>query len=270
MTVGTAEAPTARKVLVSTKDRVGSIVFNNPEKRNAVSLEMWDMTAQALKEFAADPDVRVVVLSGAGGKAFISGADISKFESERASQEAVANYTAVQDRLYETIRNFDKPLIAKIQGYCMGGGAGLAVACDLRICSDNSKFGIPAAKLGVGYSYNAIARLVSLVGPAFAREIFLTGRQFSAQEAYEMGLVNRVVPETDLDAYVDAYAADIGANAPLTIQAARYAILQVLTDETKRDVDGVKKRIDACIESQDYIEGRTAFMEKRKPQFKGT
>ena len=169
-----AEAPAAAKILSSKKDRIGSIVFNNPEKRNAVSLEMWDMTAKALQDFAADPEVRVVVLSGAGGKAFISGADISKFESERASQEAVANYTAVQERLYETIRNYDKPLIAKIQGYCMGGGAGLAVACDLRICSDNSRFGIPAAKLGVGYSYNAITRLVHLVGPAFAREIFLT------------------------------------------------------------------------------------------------
>jgi enoyl-CoA hydratase len=269
MNVATAQVLAAEKVLVSTKGQVGSIVFNNPEKRNAVSLEMWDMTEKALTAFAADPDVRAVVLSGAGGKAFVSGADISKFESERASQEAVANYTAVQERLYETIRNFDKPLIAKIQGYCMGGGAGLAVACDLRICSDNSKFGIPAAKLGVGYAYNAISRLVALVGPAFAREIFLTGRQFSAQEAYEMGLVNRVVPEAELDAYVDAYVADIAANAPLTIQAARYAILQALTDETNRDVAGVKRRIDACIESQDYIEGRTAFMEKRKPQFKG-
>lgn len=257
------------KVLSGKKGRVGSIIFNNPEKRNAVSMEMWQRVGELLTEFSADDEVRVVVLSGAGGKAFVSGADISKFEDERASKEAVAKYTATQDRMYEIIRDFQKPIIAKIHGYCIGGGTGLAVACDLRICSDSSKFGIPAAKLGIGYNYNAVKRLVDLVGPAFAREIFLTGRQFSAAEAYEMGLVNRVVPEAELESYVEKYADDISENAPLTIQAARYSILQVVTPESERDLAGCAARIQRCIESQDYIEGRTAFMDKRKPKFTG-
>lgn len=264
-----AEAILSDKIQWSKNGRIGSIVFNNPEKRNAVSLEMWATVGHVLSRFAADDEVRVVVLSGAGGKAFVSGADISKFDSERATKEGVAKYAATQDRMYEIIRDYEKPLIAKIQGYCIGGGAGLAVACDLRICSEGSKFGIPAAKLSVGYGYNAVKRLVDLVGPAFAREIFLTGRQFSASEAYEMGFVNRIVPEAELDAYVDKYAQDIADNAPLTIRAARYSIQQVLTDESRRDIAGCLQRIEACIESQDYVEGRRAFMEKRKPVFTG-
>jgi enoyl-CoA hydratase/carnithine racemase len=270
MAVGEAESgPEADKVLAGKKGRAGSITFNNPEKRNAVSLRMWQRVGELLTQFATDDDVRVVVMSGAGGKAFVSGADISKFESERAGEEAAAKYTATQDRMYEIIRNFDKPIIAKIDGYCIGGGVGLAVTCDMRICSDRSTFSIPAAKLGIGYNYKAIGRLVDLVGPAFAREIFLTGRMFSAVASYEMRLVKRFVPDAELDSYVETYAEGISQNAPLTIQAARYAITQIMTPESERDIDGCAERIKRCTESHDYVEGRRAFMEKRKPGFTG-
>ncbi len=174
-------------VLWSKDNGIGALVFNNPSKRNAVSLDMWKETLRILEQFARDKDIRVVVLTGAGDKAFVSGADISKFETERASQEAVEAYTAVIEAVYETIYRFDKPVIAKIRGYCLGGGVGLAAACDVRICSQNARFGIPAARLGNGYAYKNIKRLVDLVGPAFAKEIFLTARQFGARESYEKG-----------------------------------------------------------------------------------
>src|SRR5262249_5923307 len=190
------------KMLSRRDGRVGYVIFNNPERHNAVSLEMWARTAEILEEFGKDDDVRVVVITGAGGKSFVSGADISKFESERASMEATKIYNASVAKANETIADFPKPTIAMIRGYCIGGGLGLAVCCDLRICSDNSKFGIPAAKLGLGYSYPGVKRLTDIVGPAFAKEIFFTARQFDAEEARVMGLVNRILPAEELEAYV--------------------------------------------------------------------
>ena len=162
--------------------------------------------------------MRVVVLTGAGGKAFVSGADISKFESERSSKEAIDRYNESVDKANTAIYEFPKPTIAMIRGYCIGGGVGLALCCDLRICSDNSKFGVPAAKLGLGYGFKGIKKLVDVVGPSFAKEIFFTARQFTAAEAQQMGLVNRVLPADDLEKYVKDYADTIGGNAPLTVE----------------------------------------------------
>ena len=178
---------------------VGYLIFNNPERHNAVSLDMWEAAAGILADFAADKAIRVVVLTGAGGKAFVSGADISKFESERSSKEAIDRYNVAVDKANTAVYEFPKPTIAMIRGYCIGGGVGLALCCDLRICSDNSKFGVPAAKLGLGYGYNGIKKLVDVVGPSFAKEIFFTARQFTAAEALAMGLVNRVLPEAELE-----------------------------------------------------------------------
>jgi enoyl-CoA hydratase/carnithine racemase len=256
------------KMLSSKVGHVGTITFNNPARHNAVSREMWETTGKMLEAFAADDDVRVVVLTGAGGKAFVAGADISKFESERATQEGIARYNATSERLHQIIQEFPKPLIAKIRGYCIGGGLGLAVNCDIRICSDNSKFGIPAAKLGLGYAYGGTKRLVDTVGIAFAKEIFFTAKQFTAREAYEMGLVNRVVPEADLDAVVQDYADTIGNNAPLTVKTAKFTIRQ--TVEPQPDLARAAEMMKQCFASNDYIEGRRAFMEKRKPKFTGT
>ncbi len=258
------------KMLSRKEGRVGYLIFNNPERHNAVSLEMWEAAAHILDGFAKDNDIRVVVLTGAGGKAFVSGADISKFDSERATKEAVARYNGVTEKIYSSIHQFPKPTIAMIRGYCIGGGLGLAVCCDLRICTDNSRFALPAAKLGLGYDYPGLRRFVDAVGPAFTKEIFFTARQFDANEAREMGLVNRVVVDGELEAYVKNYADTIAGNAPLTINAIKFIVSEVVKDETQRDVKRCTELVKGCFASQDYIEGRKAFMEKRKPVFTGT
>jgi enoyl-CoA hydratase/carnithine racemase len=258
------------KMLARKEGGVGIATFNNPERHNAVSLEMWQATKEILDGFAADEEVRVVVLTGAGGKAFVSGADVSKFESERASLEAARAYGAKSEAAYSSIYNFPKPTIAMIRGYCIGGGLGLATCCDLRIASDNSRFAVPAAKLGLGYGYAGLKRLVDIVGPAFAKEIFYTARQFDAQEALTMGLVNRVVPAGDLEAQVKTITDMICANAPLTIKAVKVTVNEVLKDESKRNIALTTELVEQCFMSRDYNEGRSAFMEKRKPLFTGT
>jgi enoyl-CoA hydratase len=258
------------KMLARKEGGVGIVTFNNPERHNAVSLDMWDATKRILDAFAVDDEVRVVVLTGAGGKAFVSGADISKFGSERATLEATRAYDARTAAAFNSVYEFPKPTIAMIRGYCLGGGVGVASCCDLRICSDNSRFAVPAAKLGLGYGYAGLKRLVDIVGPSFAKEIFYTARQFDAQEAYAMGLVNRVVMVGELESYVKSITDMICANAPLTIKAVKAAIGEALKDEDKRDVARVNEMVEACFASRDYTEGRTAFMEKRKPVFTGT
>ena len=258
------------KMLSRKEGGVGIVTFNNPERHNAVSLEMWEATKTILDDFVADGDIRVVVLTGAGGKAFVSGADISKFESERATLEAVRSYNAKSDATYTGIAEFPKPTIAMISGYCIGGGLGLATCCDLRICTDNSRFAVPAAKLGLGYGYNGLKRLVDIVGPAFAKEIFYTARQFDAQEVAAMGLVNRVVPKDELETYVKSITDMICANAPLTIRAVKYTVGEVVKEDSKRNLARSAELVEACFKSRDYTEGRTAFMEKRKPVFTGT
>jgi enoyl-CoA hydratase len=257
------------KMLARKDSGVGYVIFNNPERHNAVSLDMWDATSRILEGFANDEEVRVVVLTGAGGKAFVSGADISKFESERATLEATRRYNATVEKAYTGIQQFAKPTIAMIRGYCIGGGVGLAVCCDLRICSDNSRFAVPAAKLGLGYSYAGLRRLVDVVGPAFAREIFFTARQFDAEEASRMGLVNRVVPEAELEPYVKNYADTIAANAPLTVKGVKSIIGEIMKDESARNLARCAELVEQCFASNDFIEGRRAFMEKRKPAFTG-
>jgi enoyl-CoA hydratase len=258
------------KVLRRKDGRIGYVIFNNPERHNAVSLDMWAATSRLLDDYAGDDDVRVVVLTGAGGKAFVSGADISKFESERATLEATRHYNATVEKAYRGIQEFPKPTIAMIRGYCIGGGLGLAVCCDLRICAENSRFAVPAAKLGLGYSYAGLRRLVDIVGPAFAREIFFTARQFGTEEALQMGLVNRVVPEAELERYVQDYAATIAANAPLTMKAVKYIVGEIMKDESRRNLGRCTEVMEQCFTSQDFIEGRRAFMEKRKPAFTGS
>jgi len=265
----TGAAP-AGNVLSHKEGPVGTITFNNPARLNAMSLDMWEQTAALLQAFADDDAIRVVILKGAGDKAFVSGADISKFESERASTEAQARYNAVVDKVYGGLDEYPKPIIAMIRGYCVGGGLGLALSCDLRICTPGSRFALPAAKLGIGYGYRSIKRFVDVLGPAFTQEIFFTARQFSAQEAYDMGLVNRIVADGELESFVKNYADTIGGNAPLTIKAAKFAIRQATKADSERDLATVRDLVQACMASNDYVEGRRAFMEKRKPKFTGT
>ena len=258
------------KKLVGRKDgAVGHVIFNNPARHNAVSLNMWNAMSAVLDDFIADQDIRVLVVSGAGGKAFVSGADISKFESERATKEGVAAYASASAAAYDKLYHFPKPTIAKIQGYCLGGGVNLALCCDLRVCSQGARFAIPAAKLGLGYGYSGLKRLSDVIGPARAMEMFYTARQFSAREAYDMGLVNSCVGEGELEDSVADITRRICKNAPLTIAAIKRASREIAKDPADRDLESLEAMVQACFDSQDYIEGRRAFMEKRKPVFKG-
>jgi enoyl-CoA hydratase len=257
------------KMLARKADGIGWMTFNNPERHNAVSMEMWQAAERILTDFVADPEVRVVVVTGAGGKAFVSGADISKFESERSSEEAVAAYQAQTAKVYDLLADCPKPTIAMIQGHCIGGGTALAVCCDMRICGETASFGVPAAKLGLGYPLSGIRRLVDLVGPSFAKEIFFTGKKWGAEDARIMGLVNRVVPNDRLEAFVTDYANTIAGNAPLTVGSVKAIVREALKDRGAANEALCDRLVKACFASEDYIEGRRAFMEKRPPQFKG-
>jgi enoyl-CoA hydratase len=248
---------------------VGHVVINNPAKLNAVSLDMWEAAHALLTRYAENPAIRVVVVSGAGGKAFMSGADISKFESERANMEAQKRYDAISSRSYDLMYNFPKPTIAKIVGYCIGGGMNFAGCCDLRFCNTGARFGVPAAKLGLGYGFERVRRLAESIGLPKTLEVIYTGRQFSAQEALDMGFVQRVLADEELDAAVTTTATAIAENAPLTIALAKAAARELAKPEAKRDLGRLDDMVKACFDSQDYAEGRRAFMEKRKPNFQG-
>lgn len=264
-------APVRTDKMLSRKEgQVGYLTFNNPEKHNAVSLEMWEAAESHMEEFKTDKNIRVVVVTGAGGKAFVSGADISKFENERASKEASDRYNEAVDRAYAAFYDFPKPTIAMIRGYCIGGGMGLALSCDMRICTEGSKFAVPAAKLSIGYRYAPLKKLVDVVGPSFAKEIFYTARQFTAQEAKDMGLVNRVLPDGELESYVKDYADTMAGNAPLTLDAVKFMVGEMMKDAADRDLAKSEAMVQACFASNDFIEGRRAFMEKRKPKFTGS
>lgn len=258
------------KIIARIDGPVARLIINQPEKRNAVSLEMWQAIERALDGFAAEASVRVLVLSGAGDKAFSAGADISRFEDERATGEAVADYNATTSRVSDKLAAFARPTIAEIQGVCIGGGVNLAVCCDLRLAGESARFAIPAARLGLGYGYQGVERVARVVGIAHALEIYYTARQFSAAEALAMGLVNRVVPDGVLDAYVRQYAQMIAENAPLTIAAIKAAVTELCRPESERDRPAVERKVRACFESRDYAEGRRAFMEKRRPAFTGS
>ena len=263
-------APQTDKMLSKKEGSVGYVIFNNPERHNAVSLDMWAAAGNMLDEFRNDDNIKVVVVTGAVGKAFVSGADISRFAKERSSEDAVAHYNKVVEQSYAAFHEFPKPTIAMIRGYCIGGGMGLATCCDIRIATEGSKFAVPAAKLGLGYGYSGLKRLVDVVGASFAMEIFYTARQFTALEAKDMGLVNRVVPDEELENFVKAYSETIAGNAPLTIKAVKVVISEMLKDESKRDLKRADDAVAACFKSRDYEEGRKAFMEKRKPVFIGS
>ena len=254
--------------LLGKKDgAIGWVVFNNPDRRNAVSLDMWEAIPRVLASFNEDSQIRTIVLTGAGDKAFVSGADISQFEKTRNSAEQVQHYEEVAEKANHALKTCDKPVIAMIRGYCLGGGLGIAALCDLRIAADDARFSIPAAKMGLGYRASSMKSLVDLVGKAYALEIMLTARQFNAAEAKDMALVNKVVPVADLERTTREYCDLMAANAPLTMRTAKRVIAEVL--KTKVDNATCEAWVKECFDSEDYKEGRRAFMEKRKPVFKG-
>jgi enoyl-CoA hydratase len=257
------------RIVAEKQGHLGRVIFDNPTRHNAVSKPMWDALAETMQRFDAEDGVRVVVLEGAGDKAFVSGADISKFENERANAALIKEYGVSVNRAYGSVQHALKPTIAKIGGYCYGGGMGIAVCCDLRICSEDSSFCIPAAKLGVGYGHENTKVLMDLVGPSYTKEIFYTGRRFSATEAWRMGLVNQVVARDALEGYVADYVETMAGNAPLSLKTTNLIVNELLKEESQRDIALCERLVDDCSASHDIQEGRLAFMEKRKPAFKG-
>jgi len=262
-------APQAGRILTRKEGAIGWIVFSNVAKHNAVSQDMWQAFPGAIQGFGADPEVRAIVITGDGEKAFISGADISQFESARASAEAQDRYNKAVEAAYLAPGSCDKPVVARIRGICFGGGLGLAAACDLRFASEDAVFRMPAGRIGLAYNYPGLKRFVDLMGPANTADIFFSARKFDAQDALRMGFVNQVHPAGKLDAALGAFLEMISENAPLTLAEVKFGIRQVIASDSERDMAGLKRRIDACFNSDDYREGRTAFMEKRKPDFRG-
>jgi len=256
-------------LLVEVTGAVAVVTFNNPAKRNALSREIRVALPGALAALQADPQVRVVVVTGAGDKAFASGADISEFGEQRTTPAARADYDRAQAALFAAWTSLDKPIVAMIRGFCMGGGLLTALQADIRIASDDSQFGVPAARLGLGYGFTGVTTLMGLVGPAWTAEILFSARRFSAAEALQMGLVNRVVPVADLREQVMTLAAGIASNAPLTVAAAKAAIREAVRPPELRDLTRVEAMVEACFRSADYREGQRAFAEKRPPAFTG-
>jgi len=257
------------KILARTENQVGWITFNQPEKRNAISLEMWQGIGDSLENFENDSSIKAVVMTGAGGRAFASGADISEFDQHRANAEQRRQYAEISERGHYWLASFSKPLIATINGFCIGGGLAIALNADIRFATPDSWFGVPAAKLGLGYEYGGLAKLARLVGPSTARDIMFTARFLESDEAQRIGLINFIEPAERIENAVAEYVAVIADNAPLTIKAAKAA---VNTFERYSILEGVKEvsaMVDACFDSEDYKEGRLAFSEKRKPEFKG-
>jgi enoyl-CoA hydratase/carnithine racemase len=257
------------KLLLEKDGALGWIVFNQPEKRNAVSQEMWQAMADYVEELTKDDAIRVVILRGAGDH-FVSGADISQFKDRRRNAADEAEYRRISGRGSDALTHLQKPLLAMIHGVCVGGGVGIAITADLRIAADDARFGIPAARLGLGYHYKGMDKLMHLIGPANTKEFFFTARtDFTAQDALRMGLVNQVVPKAEVESYTRDYAQKIARNAPLTIKSAKNTVEQLLRPAVERDLALLDKLMADCFNSEDYQEGVKAFGEKRRPQFKG-
>ena len=245
------------KMIARKEDHVGWMIFNNPARRNALSLEMWTAMGDIMADFQADEEIRVAVMAGAGEKAFVSGAD------------AEEEYNRISSSAQRILKDFDKPLIAMIQGFCIGGGLAVALTADIRIASEDSQFAIPAARLGLGYGFDGLKVLSDLVGPSSAKDILFSARRLDATEAIRIGLVNQVVPSESLEDAVRTYVEKLSANAPLTIRAAKAAVNEGLKDPASRDLEKLESNIRTIFDSEDYKEGRRAFMEKREPVFRG-
>ena len=254
---------------VEKRGPVGWLVFNQPAKKNAISGDMWRAIPPAMEQFDRDPEVRCVAFRGAGTEAFAAGADISEFEKNRSGEGAVGKYDDLLDRVLHAIQGSPKPSLAMIYGFCLGGGVEIALACDLRYCGASAQFGIPAAKLGLGYNIEGHKRLLETVGHARAREIMFLGRRYNADEAFTMGLVHRVLPDTELEPYVDDVMQTLCANAPLSIANTKTILEEYVKSSGAPDEDRMRAAIERCAKSADYVEGRRAFMEKRKPRFTG-
>ena len=256
-------------LLVEKRGAVGWLIFNQPAKKNAINGAMWRGIPPAMAEFDRDAAVRCIVFRGAGNEAFAAGADISEFESARSDRGAISEYDDLLDRVLHSIQDSPKPSLAMIYGFCLGGGLEIALACDLRYCGASAQFGIPAAKLGLAYNIEGHKRLLETVGHAYAREIMFLGRRYDAFEASAMGLVHRVVPDGELERFVDEAVETLCRNAPLAIANTKTVLEEYVKATGTPDAARIRAAIERCAKSEDYVEGRRAFMEKRKPRFTG-
>lgn len=259
----------ADKILAVKDGHVGRFTINNPDKRNCVSLAMWEQIGDIFEEWSIDPEVRVIIVTGAGDKCFCAGADIKEFDAVRKTSEQIAHYEAVFDRAIYNVGQVPKPTIARIDGACIGGGFELAMLCDLRIAADRATFGVTPARIGLGYSMNGIRLLMDNMSPAVVRELLYTGRHFPAIDAYRWGALNRIVPASSLDETISAYAEEIAANAPLTVRAVKITTAEAMKHPDNCDNLAADQAVEACNLSEDFLEGQKAFAEKRKPVFNG-
>lgn len=257
------------KIHVVREAPLGWLVFDHPERRNALSVSMWEAIPAAAEALASDPAIRVVILRGAGETAFVSGADISQFEQSRTGQAGAGAYEELTDRAFRALADLEIPVLAMIHGFCIGGGLAVALTADLRIAAEDALLGIPAARLGLGYGIDGVAKLARLVGPSRAEEILFTARRFGASEALRMGLLNQVAPKDQLEARVRETAGEIAANAPLTLRSVKRVLRMLAQDPARRDMVAAEASVRACFESEDYREGVRAFLEKRPPRFEG-
>ncbi len=250
-------------------ESIATVTLDHPERRNAISRDMWVGLLDAANTIANSPDVRVAIIRGAGEVAFAAGADISQFGEARSDGDANTAYDATTAAATSALAALRVPTIALVHGFCIGGGLAVALTADLRISADDGQFAIPAARLGVGYGHDGIRGLMALVGPSNAKRILFTAQRFTAAQAHHMGLITEVVAKADLDNHVSTLAASIADNAPLTVAAAKLAVNTLLRDPDRRDLDAVAAAVHGCFDSADYAEGVDAFMNKRQPRFLG-
>ncbi len=253
-------------ILVERDGAIATVILNRPEKLNALNLDAWQRLAEAMRQLNADDLVRCIVVRGAG-KAFAAGADIAAFEQERSSIEQARTYGKVEEAGIMAVANCPHPTVALIHGVCVGGGLEIACACDIRVCGESSRFGAPINRLGLTLSYTEIRFFVGIVGPTIAREILLEGSVFDAERAMAMGLVNRVVPDDEVEREAYATARRIADGAPL-VNRWHKKFLRRIADPTPLTPEEIDEGY-AAFSTADFRAGYHAFLDKRKPEFEG-
>jgi enoyl-CoA hydratase/carnithine racemase len=257
------------QILVEQDGPIATVIFNRPATRNAINLAMWSEIAAVTERLSRDDAVRAIVYRGAGRDAFASGADISEFKENRKDTASALAYGKQTDAAYTAIRVCSKPTVAMVFGFCMGGAMAVAMACDFRFAAQGSKFGIPAARLSIIYGLDAVHQLVDLVGPAYAKDILYSARALDADEAFRIGLVQRLLPPDDLEDYTYDYLRAVAANAPLSIRGTKAQIEAIFAGISKEHREHLRALGLETFESEDYREGTRAFLEKRRPTFRG-